>query len=143
MNYLDEAKQRLQDYNLKCCGAENLKANIARLEALNKITVPLVDSGEDLSFTGGLMGRDQIYNNMAFVVELKENLITTQRQIERIKTALNQIDEHDRMIVERLIINHETADDLAAELFVTKRTVYYHRDRALRRFALAYYGIEA
>lgn len=141
MNYLDEAKHRLQNYNLMCCGVQNLKDQIFRLEALNKITAPLSDSGEAGLFADGLSGRDQIYNNMAFVVELKENLITTRRKVERIRSALNQMGEYDRMIVERLIINHDKVDDLATELFVTSRTVFRHQDIALRRFALAYYEI--
>lgn len=77
----------------------------------------------------------------------REELIALYRfrkaDVQRIEQALHALDPQQRLILDRFYI-HRSAyhiERLSEELGYERRAIYYHHDEALRKFALALYGL--
>ena len=75
--------------------------------------------------------------------QLQQALERTKLWIEAVNLALEALDLRQRQILFRMDIRQQpdAVERLCQDLEVERSSVYRHRDRALEKFALAFYGI--
>ena len=76
-------------------------------------------------------------------MELERAYNLTKSAVDQVDSALNQLTEEERKILERLYMNPSKGNvlRLCEELNIEQATVYRWRDSALKRFTIALYGI--
>ena len=142
MNWRTVAVDKLKDYQSRKIGVGNLKEEISELKYRRRgISSP---TGDGTPVTGGGSGReDTLLNSFAWQAELEENLLIANRWVRRVEQGLSVLAEDERTIIDRFYIHPEkgAAERLAMDLGIDAKTVYHRKDRALRKFTLAMYGI--
>lgn len=76
------------------------------------------------------------------LTELRHNRIGVQADIDYVDRALDELDDDERLVIDRMYINRvdDPCSTLCAELGVSQRTIYRIRDNALDNFALLTFG---
>ena len=143
MNWKAEAMDKLQRYEPMRLAAINIPEELERLEIdLQSIRSAHSDT---IHVSGGACKReDAIVNNIIQRQELAWNLQQARIWLETTERALSTLSNEERLILQRLFICPEKSaiTRLSSELGVDASNIYRKRDRALRRFTLACYGIQ-
>ena len=142
MNWKSVAIDKLKDYGVKQIGIQNMSEEIQELKVRRRGIRSA--SADSIAVHGGGSGReDAMLNSIVLQKELEINLQGSQRWIKRVKNGLSILDEEERRILERFYINPErgAAERLSMDLGVDVKTVYHRKDRALRKFTIAMYGV--
>lgn len=87
---------------------------------------------------------DRIISNMVKREMLKGNLEIARRHVDIVERGLSVLDDGERLLLDRMFIHREKGniDRLCAELDIENPPgVYKRKDKALRRFTLALYGV--
>lgn len=143
MNWKSEAKEKLQRYDAMRLATINIPQELERLEIdAQSIRSPKMDAIG--SNTDNRKREDALLNNIIHRQELLWTLEQAQMWLKSTDRALSALTTDEKLILHRLYIYPEkgSVDRLCKELGLEVSTIYRRRDRALRRFTLAYYGID-
>jgi hypothetical protein len=142
MNWKKESENELRDYGQK----QNALSNIPQL--LDQIEYELSILNARKTRTESIGGRtykldDLLIENIIKKHELERNLLLTKQRVELIEHGLLSIPEDERRILELFYIDrpYDYIQILGEEFGYEKSSLYNKKDRALRRFTLAMYGI--
>ena len=119
----------------------NIPDQIRELE--EKLTSIRSQTADSVSVKGGSGSRDDAYlNNIVARDQLKANLEEARRSVSRVTGALSVLTPDEREILERFYMNPEkgVSFNMADELNIDRKTVYYRKDAALKKFTIAMYN---
>lgn len=142
MDWKREAADKLKCYEAKRTSLERAREEVRRLEDdMTRIRSATTD-GTPVS--GGTSTReDAMVNNIARREELKVAMREAAAWVKIVDGGLAVLDEEERHILDRFYIHRAkgNVERLCDELHVEVATVYRRRDKALRHFTLALYGV--
>ena len=142
MNWRSEAIDKLKCYEAKKTSLERAEKEIRRLESdTTRIRSATTDS---TPVSGGTSTReDMLINNIARREELRLAREDAKIWIELVDSALSVLDEEERLVLDRFYIHRAKGniDRLCEEMGREKSAVYERRDKALRHFTIALYGV--
>ena len=136
-----KAIELLEDHEAKKQSLVNIPERIRELEEnLARIRSSQTDTLRVKSSAGT---RDDEY--IANIVErelLQKNLEDARKLVGRVNSALSVLSEGEQKLLERFFIKkeREACFNLAEELKIDRKTVYYRKEEALRKFTIAMYG---
>ena len=142
MNWKAEAKEKLQRYNAMRLAVINIPEEMERLEIdaqsirATRFDAPVVN-------TAGSRREDKLLDNIIHRQELAWTLQQAQSWLKTTDRALSALTNEEQRLLHRLYIYPEmgAVEQLCKELGVEVSSVYRRRDKALKHFTLAYYGI--
>lgn len=143
MNWKSEAKEKLQRYDAMRLATINIPQELERLEIdAQSIRSPKLDAVGRSS--DNRRREEALLNNIIHRQELLWTLEQAQMWLKCTDRALSALSTDEKLILHRLYIYPEkgSVERLCKELGLEVSTIYRRRDRALRRFTLAYYGID-
>lgn len=142
MNCLKEAEYKLRDYNAKKNAIAATLEEIKRLESESTCVRSATTDGTPVQ-DGGNRREDAMLNNIAARMELKAAHDSAEAWMRVVDGALDVLTDDERRILDRFYINRQKghAERLMEEMNLEKAQVYRVKDAALRKFALALYGV--
>lgn len=143
MNWKAEAKEKLRRYDAMRLATINIPEEVERLE-LDAQAVRSAKMDGDVVNGGGSKREDALLNNIIHRQELLWTLEQAQLWLRTTDRALSALSNEEKLILHRLYIYPEAKapERLCAELGMETSSIYRRRDKALRHFTLAYYGID-
>lgn len=142
MNWKREAADKLRNYEVHKLALENLPKEIRRLEsAYTTIRSATTDS---TPVSGGSCTReDMMLSNITHREELKRRLKEARLWVSIVDRALSVLDDEEKTVLDRFYIHRAKGNvvELCERLSLEKTAVYDRRDKALRRFTIALYGV--
>lgn len=143
MNWKAEAKEKLQRYDAMRLATINIPEELERLEIdAQSIRSAKLDAP---AAAGGTNRReDALLNNIIQRQELLWTLQQAQIWLKSTDRALTALPSQEKLILHRLYMYPErgSIERLCKELGMEASSVYRRRDKALKHFTLAYYGID-
>ena len=142
MNWKAEAKEKLRRYDAMRTATITLPAEIARLEGEYKSIRSAKTDGTPVR--GGTSTReDAIINNIVERQELAEALENARAWVQITDRAMKALQNEERLILHRLYIYPEkgAVERLCKELGAETSSIYRRRDKAIKTFTIALYGI--
>ena len=143
MNWKAEAKEKLRRYDAMRLATINIPEELERLE-LDAQSIRSAKIDGDVVSGGGSKREEALLNNIIERQELTWTLQQAQLWLKTTDRALTALPKDERLILHRLYIYPEIGapERLCKELGMETSSVYRRRDKALRHFTLAYYGID-
>ena len=142
MNWKREAIDKLKNYEARREALENIHKEIKRLESAYAGIRSATTDGTPVS--GGSNTReDSMLSNIVHRDELKRRLKEARLWVAQVDKALAVLDDEELLVLDRFYI-HRTKDsvgELCDRLNLEKTAVYDRREKALRHFTIALYGI--
>lgn len=142
MDWKSEAIDKLKQYEAKRESLEIIPKQIAEVDStMASIRSARIDG---TPVKGGGNGReDMMLNCVVRKDELCRCLERAGLWVEIVSKGLEILDPDDRLVLDRFYIHPEkyAADRLAGDLGIDVKTVYARKDRALRKFTIALYGV--
>jgi len=142
MNWKAEAKEKLRKYDAMRLATINIPQEIQRLEVdARSIRSARTDSTPVNG--GGSRREEAMLSNIIHRQELAWTLEQAHLWLQSTDRALASLTSEEKLILHRLYIFPEKdgLDRLCRELGVESSSIYRRRDKALKHFTLAYYGI--
>lgn len=142
MNWKREAIDKLKNYEAHREALENIPKEIKRLESAYAGIRSATTDGTPVS-GGGNTREDSMLSNIVHRDELKRRLKEARLWVAQVDKALAVLDDEERLVLDRFYI-HRTkgaVEALCESLNLEKSAVYDRRDKALRHFTLALYGV--
>lgn len=132
-DWKNEAIDKLKQYEAK---RRSLALIPREVEQLESEIAGLKKASADES------NRDRMLDCTMKRAELLQNLKRAHFWVADVSAALDTLAQDDRRLLERFYIDGKqgAATELAAEFIVDIKTIYYRKDRALRKFTIALYG---
>ncbi len=143
MNWKREAADKLKNYEAHKQALECLPKEIRRLESAYTGIRSATTDGTPVSGGGGSTREDSMLTNIVHRDELKRRLKEARLWVAQVDKALAVLDDEERLVLDRFYI-HRTkgaVEALCESLNLEKSAVYDRRDKALRHFTLALYGV--
>lgn len=142
MNWKAEAKEKLRRYDAMKAATITLPAEIARLEDEYK-AIRSVKTDSILVHGGTSTREDAAINNIVEREELAAALKNAKAWVQITDRALKALQKEERLILHRLYIYPEkgAVERLCKELGAETSSIYRRRDKALKTFTIALYGI--
>lgn len=143
MNWKAEAKEKLRRYDAMRLATINIPEDVQRLEVDAQAIRSAKLDGAVVS-GGGNRREDALLNNIIHRQELLWTLEQAQLWLKTTDRALSALSSEEKLLLHRLYIYPEMGapERLCKELGVETSSIYRRRDKALRHFTLAYYGID-
>lgn len=143
MNWKAEAKEKLQRYDAMRLATINIPEEVQRLE-LDMQAIRSAKTDGNVVSGGGSRREDALINNIIHRQELLWTLEQAQLWLKTTDRALSALTNEEKRILHRLYIYPERGapEKLCTELGMEISSVYRRRDKALRHFTLAFYGID-
>ena len=143
MNWKAEAKEKLRRYDAMRLATVNIPEEMERLEIDAQGIRAARTDGTPVK-GGGNRREEALLNNIVHRQELAWTLQQAQNWLKTTDRALTALNNEEKLILHRLYIYPERGnlERLCGELGMESSSVYRRRDKALRHFTLAYYGIE-
>lgn len=143
MNWKAEAKEKLRRYDAMRLATINIPEEVQRLEVDAQAIRSAKLDGAVVS-GGGNRREDALLNNIIHRQELLWTLEQAQLWLKTTDRALSALSSEEKLLLHRLYIYPEMGapERLCKELAVETSSIYRRRDKALRHFTLAYYGID-
>lgn len=143
MNWKAEAKEKLRRYDAMRLATINIPEEVQRLEVDAQAIRSAKLDGAVVS-GGGNRREDALLNNIIHRQELLWTLEQAQLWLKTTDRALSALSSEEKLLLHRLYIYPEMGapERLCKELGVETSSIYRRRDKALRHFTLAYYGID-
>jgi DNA-directed RNA polymerase specialized sigma subunit len=141
MDYIRESIERLRDYNALVASIKNLEEQLKAVEAektsIKSLQISFAPGG------GGAEPDERLVNAIFNSQVLKNNYGATKRRIECIDRALEELDDRERKVLNRMYIvgGKNGVNELMNEFYLSSAQVYRIRDTGLRKFARAMFGI--
>ena len=142
MNWKREAIDKLKNYEARREALENIPKEIKRLESAYAGIRSATTDGTPVS--GGSNTReDSMLSNIVHRDELKRRLKEARLWVAQVDKALAVLDDEERLVLDRFYIHRAkgAVEALCESLSLEKSAVYDRRDKALRHFTLALYGV--
>lgn len=142
MNWKREAIDKLKNYEAHKQALENIPREIKRLESA--YTGLRSASTENAPVSGGGGTReDCVLSNIVLRDELKRRLKEARLWTAQVDKALAVLGEEETLVLDRFYIHRAkgAVEALCESLSLEKSAVYDRRDKALRHFTLALYGV--
>ena len=136
MNWKSEAIDKLKNYEAHRQAVEGLPKEIRRLESAYAGIRSAVSGG-------GSTREDAMLSNIVHRDELRRRMKEARLWVAQVDKALAVLDDEERIVLDRFYI-HRTKDsvgELCDRLNLEKTAVYDRREKALRHFTTALYGI--
>lgn len=142
MNWRHEAIDKLKNYEVHKLALENLPKEIKRLESAYAGIRSATTDGTPVS-GGGNTREDSMLSNIVHRDELKRRLKEARLWVSMVDKALAVLDDEERLVLDRFYIHRAkgAVEALCESLGLEKSAVYDRRDKALRHFTLALYGV--
>lgn len=142
VNWKQEAAEKLRRYDAMRLATINIPQELERLEIdaqsirAARVDTPTVEGG-------GNRREEALINNLLHRQELTRTLQQAQLWLQTTDRALTALDPKEKLILHRFYIYPEKGglERLCSELEMETSTLYRHRDKALKHFTIAYYGI--
>lgn len=143
MNWKAEAKEKLRRYDAMRLATINIPEEIERLE-IDAQSIRSVKFDSAPVCGGGNRKEEALLNNIIHRQELAWTLQQAQMWLKATDRALTALTGDEKLILHRLYIYPQTGalEKLCKELGVESSSIYRRRDKALRHFTLAFYGID-
>ena len=121
---------------------ENIPKEIKRLESAYAGIRSATTDGTPIS-GGGNTREDSMLSNIVHRDELKRRLKEARLWVAQVDKALSVLDDEERLVLDRFYIHRAKGNvgELCERLNLEKTAVYDRRDKALRRFTIALYGV--
>ena len=142
MNWKREAIDKLKNYEAHKQALENIPREIKRLESA--YTGLRSASTENAPVSGGGGTReDCVLSNIVLRDELKRRLKEARLWTAQVDKALAVLGEEEKLVLDRFYIQRAkgAVEALCESLSLERSAVYDRRDKALRHFTLALYGV--
>lgn len=142
MNWKEEAKEKLRRYNAMRLATINIPQEIERLEIdIKSIRAARTDATPVNG--GGNRREDAMLSNIIHRQELAWTLDQAHIWLRSTDRALTALTPEEKLILHRLYIYPEKGglERLCKDLGVESSSIYRRRDKALKHFTLAFYGI--
>lgn len=142
MNWKREAIDKLKNYEAHRQALENIPREIKRLESA--YTGLRSASTENAPVSGGVGTReDCVLSNIVLRDELKRRLKEARLWTAQVDKTLAVLGEEEKLVLDRFYIQRAkgAVEALCESLSLEKSAVYDRRDKALRHFTLALYGV--
>lgn len=141
MNWLKEGEDKLRNYAAWCSAIKRTRAEIRRLESDYTALRSAVTDGTPVQ-GGGNAREEAMVQNIAERQELENLLQATERKVAEVKAALAMLQPDEREVLDAMVIHFRWGDTekVCQRLHTDRSTLYRRRDKALRRFGLAFYG---
>lgn len=143
MNWKYEAIDKLKGYEAHKRALENIPEEIKRLEeAFVSIKSAAADSTPVSG--GGNTREDFMLSNIAHREELERTLKQARAWVKMVDAGLEILNNEERLVLERFYIHRakgnvsRVCDELGLQ---DERSAYKRKDKALRHFTLAMYGV--
>lgn len=142
MNWKREAADKLKNYEAHKQALECLPKEIRRLESAYTGIRGATTDGTPVS-GGGNTREDSMLSNIVHRDELKRRLKEARLWVAQVDKALAVLDDEERLVLDRFYIHRAkgAVEALCESLGLEKSAVYDRRDKALRHFTLALYGV--
>lgn len=142
MNWKAEAKEKLRRYDAMRLATINIPEEIERLE-LDAQSIRGAKLDTPVATGNGSRKEDALLNNIIQRQELAWTLQQAQNWLKTTDRALTALTGEERLLLHRLYIYPEPGnlDRLCRDLGVEVSSIYRRRDRALRHFTMAFYGV--
>lgn len=143
MNWKAEAKEKLRRYDAMRLATLNIPEELERLE-IDAQAIRSAKMDGDVVNGGGSKREEALLNNIIERQELAWTLQQAQLWLKTTDRALSALSSVEKLILHRLYIYPEMGapERLCKELEMEKSSIYRRRDKALKHFTLAYYGID-
>lgn len=143
MNWKAEAKEKLRRYNAMRLATINIPEEIERLE-IDAQSIRAASTDSPVVKNSGSRREDAMLNNIIHRQELAWTLQQAQMWLKITDRAFTALSNEEKLILHRLYIYPELGalERLCKELGVESSSIYRRRDRALKHFTLAFYGID-
>lgn len=143
MNWKREAIDKLRHYEAHKQALECLPKEIRRLESAYTGIRSATTDGTPVSGSGGSTREDVMLSNIVHRDELKRRQKEARLWVAQVDKALAVLDDEERLVLDRFYIHRAkgAVEALCESLNLEKSAVYDRRDKALRHFTLALYGV--
>ena len=143
MNWKAEAMEKLHRYDAMRQAVKNIPEEITRLE-LDAARIRSARTDSTPVKGGSNKREDMLLDNMVHRQELQGLLQQAKSWICMTERALGTLTPEEKLILHRMYILPERGclDRLSMELGLEQSSIYRRRDKALRRFTQALYGLE-
>lgn len=142
MNWKAEAKEKLQRYDAMRLATINIPEELERLE-IDAQSIRGAKMDKAAVNTGERRREDAMLNNIIERQELERTLQQAQSWLKTTDRALTALSSEEKMILHRFYIYPKpgNVELLCRDLGVEVSSVYRRRDKALRHFVMAFYGV--
>lgn len=142
MNWKAEAMEKLRRYDAMRLATINIPEEIERLEVDAK-SIRAARTDATPVAGGGNRREEALLNNIIHRQELAWTLEQAHMWLRSTDRALMALNNEEKQILHRLYIYPEKGclEKLCKELGVEASSIYRRRDKALKHFTLAFYGI--
>jgi hypothetical protein len=136
------AVQRLKDYESRKEALTNIREKIKILEE-QFTSIRSATTDETPVQGSGSRREDMLIANITKREELAVNYTLAKREVALTERGLAVLSDEEKLILERFFINKERdhIERLCEELYISKTELYRRKDRAIRKFTIASYGI--
>lgn len=143
MDWKAEAIEKLMGYEANYQALDSIPMELERLAAAYTGIRSATLDGTPTAKGSGNRREDAMLSNIVHRDELKRRLKEAQLWVEIVDGGLSVLDDEARLVLLRMYIHREkkAVDRICEELFIERHAVYERRDKALRRFTLALYGL--
>lgn len=142
MNWKREAVDKLKNYEAHKQALECLPNEIKRLKSAYT-GIRSAAAGSIPVSGDGSAREDSMLSNIVHRDELKRRLKEARLWVAQVDKALAVLDGEEKLVLERFYIHRAkgAVEALCESLSLEKSAVYDRRDKALRHFTLALYGV--
>ena len=142
MNWKQEAKEKLQRYEAMRLATINIPQEMERLE-IDAQAIRSAKFDNTAVEGGGNRKEEALLNNILHRQELAWALQQAQYWLQTTDRALTALTNQEKQILHQLYIYPEKGgvERLCRELEMETSSIYRRRDKALKHFILAFYGI--
>lgn len=142
MNWKREAADKLRNYEAHREALDSIPKEIKRLELAYAGIRSATTDATPVS-GGGNTREDSMLSNIVHRDELKRRLKEVKLWVSVVDRALAVLDDEERLVLDRFYIHRAkgAVAELCDRLNLEKSAVYDRRDKALRHFTLALYGV--
>ena len=142
MNWKFEAIEKLKEYTARKNAITSIPEEIKRLEEdAQRIRAASTDATPVQG--GGSAREDMLLDNIVHREELQLRLSDALRWVDIVDAGLAVLSDEDRLVLDRFYIHpmRGNVDRLCDDLAIEKAAVYKRKEKALRRFTVALYGL--
>ena len=142
MNWKFEAIEKLKEYTARKNAITSIPEEIKRLEEdAQRIKAASTDATPVQG--GGSAREDMLLDNIVHREELQLRLSDALRWVDIVDAGLAVLSDEDRLVLDRFYIHpmRGNVDRLCDDLAIEKAAVYKRKEKALRRFTVALYGL--
>ena len=142
MNWKFEAIEKLKEYTARKNAITSIPEEIKRLEEdAQRIRAASTDATPVQG--GGSAREDMLLSNIVHREELQRRLSDALRWVDIVDAGLAVLSDEDKLVLDRFYIHpmRGNVDRLCDDLAIEKAAVYKRKEKALRRFTVALYGL--